>query len=130
MKRLIPWIAAGFCCAGAQAQLVVVGHGGAPALSKDEVADVFLGRNQRFTPLDLDEASPLRADFYRKATGRDVAQVKATWSRLVFTGKGIAPRELPSADAVKKAIAADPRTIGYIERAQVDGSVKVVLALD
>jgi len=34
------------------------------------------------------------------------------------------------AAAVKKAVAADPKGIGYIEKAAVDGSVKVVLTLD
>jgi ABC-type phosphate transport system substrate-binding protein len=110
--------------------MVVVGHPSAAALSKDQVADLFLGKSQALTPLDLNDGSPLYAAFYRKATGREVAQVKSTWSRVVFTGKGQPPKQLPDAAAVKKAVAADPKAVGYIEKSAVDGSVKVLLALD
>ncbi|HVE54019.1 MAG TPA: hypothetical protein VNB23_11615 [Ramlibacter sp.] len=112
------------------ADLVVVAHPSAAPLSREQVADLFLGKGQSLTPIDLPEGSPLYAEFYRKAAGRDVAQVKATWARLVFSGKAQAPRQLPDAAAVKKAVAADPKAVGYIEKAAVDGSVKVLLSLD
>lgn len=112
------------------ADLVVIGHPSAGAMSKEQVADLFLGKNQSATPLDLNDASPLYAEFYKKATGREVAQVKSTWSRLVFTGKGQAPKQFPDSAAVKKAVAADPKAVGYIEKSAVDGSVKVLLAVE
>lgn len=114
----------------AHAELVVIGAPGAAALSKDQVADVYLGKSNAATPVDLPEGNPLRSEFYTKATGRDAAQVKATWSRLVFTGKGQPPKEYPDAAAVKKAVAADPKTIGYIDKSAVDGSVKVLVTLN
>jgi len=80
--------------------------------------------------VDLPEGSPLREQFYKKATDRDQSQIKAVWSRIVFTGKGQAPIILPDAAAVKKAVSTDPKAIGYIDKASVDGSVKVVLSLD
>lgn len=120
------WLAA----AAAQAQIVVVANPAAGALSKDQVADIFLGKDPSHTPVDQGEGSPIYADFYKKATGRDVAQVKSVWSRIVFTGKGQAPKQLPDSAAVKKAVAADPKAVGYIEKAAVDGSVKVVLTLE
>lgn len=110
----------------AAADLVVVGHPGAATLSNDQVADVYLAKSQAATPLDLGESSPLRAEFYKKATGRDLAQVKAVWSRVVFSGKGQPPKEVADAAAVKKAVAADPKLIGYIEKSAVDGTVKVL----
>lgn len=112
------------------ADVVVVGHSSAAAMTKDQVAEVYLGKNQSVTPLDLPEASALRAEFYKKATGRDLAQVKSTWARLTFTGKGQPPKELPDAAAVKKAIAADPKAIGYIEKSAVDASVKTLAEID
>lgn len=116
--------------AAGAADLVVVGHPGASPLTRDQVGDVFLGKSQALTPIDQLEGSPLYAEFYRKATGRDIAQVKATWARLVFSGKAQAPRQLPDAAAVKKAVAADPKAVGYIEKSAVDPSVKVLLSLD
>jgi hypothetical protein len=116
---------------GAQAMdIVVIGNPAAGALSKEQVADVFLGKNQAFTPVDQMESAPIRAEFYKQATGRDLAQVKSTWSRLVFSGKGQAPKELADNAAVKKAIAADPKAVGYIDKSAVDGSVKVLSTLN
>lgn len=114
----------------AAAGIAVIGNPGAAALSKEQVADVFLGKNQTVTPLDQPEASSIRAEFYTKATGRDLAQVKATWSRLTFSGKGQPPKELPDSAAVKAAVAADPKAVGYIDAAAVDASVKVLLSID
>lgn len=116
---------------GAQAMdIVVVGNPAAGPLTKEQVADVFLGKNQALTPVDQVESAPIRAEFYKQATGRDLAQVKSTWSRLVFSGKGQAPKELADNAAVKKAVAADPKAVGYIDKSAVDGSVKVVSTLN
>jgi ABC-type phosphate transport system substrate-binding protein len=116
--------------AGAADLVVIANPASATALTKDQVADLFLGKSQTLAPVDQSESSPVYAEFYRKATGRDVAQVKATWARLVFSGKSQAPRQLADSAAVKKAVAADPKAVGYIEKSAVDASVKVVLSLD
>jgi ABC-type phosphate transport system substrate-binding protein len=112
------------------ADLVVVGNPSAAPMTKDQVADVFLGKSQSSVPVDQVESSPLRAEFYKKATGRDAAQIKALWSRLVFSGKAQPPKELADSAAVKKAVAADPKAVGYIEKGAVDGSVKVLATVE
>jgi ABC-type phosphate transport system substrate-binding protein len=112
-----------------QAQVAVMGANAAP-ITKDQLANIYLGRSFDLKPVDLPEGSPLREQFYKKATDRDQSQIKAVWSRIVFTGKGQAPIMLPDAAAVKKAVSTDPKAIGYIDKASVDGSVKVVLSLD
>jgi hypothetical protein len=113
----------------AHAQVAVM-HAGAAPLTKDQVANIYLGRSAELTPLDLPEGNATRDSFYRKAAEREPAQVKSTWARIVFTGKGQPPKELPDAAAVKKAVNADHKAIGYIDKSAVDGSVKVVLSLD
>lgn len=116
---------------GAQAgDIVLIGNPAASPMTKEQVADVFLGKNQAFTPVDQVESAPIRAEFYKRTTGRDLAQVKSTWSRLVFSGKGQPPKELADNAAVKKAVAADPKAVGYVDKSAVDGSVKVVSTLD
>jgi ABC-type phosphate transport system substrate-binding protein len=130
-KHIICALALAVCSAAAQAaDLVVIANPAVAGLTKDQVADLYLGKNQSYNPVDLAEASPLYAEFYKKATGRDVAQVKSTWSRIVFSGKGQAPKQLPDSAAVKKAVAADPKGVGYIEKSAVDGTVKTVLTLE
>jgi hypothetical protein len=108
--------------------VMVMGSSAAP-LTKDQVADVYLGRSNALRPLDLPESNELREAFYKKATDRDLAQIKAVWSRLIFTGQGQPPKELPDAAAVKKAVAADLKLVGYIDKSDVDATVKVVLSL-
>jgi hypothetical protein len=111
-------------------EMVVVMGPVAVPLTKDQVADAFLGRSIQLKPVDLLESSVEREDFYKKVTGRDVAQVRAVWARLIFTGRGKLPKELPDAAAVKKAVAADPNLVGYIQKSDVDASVKVVYSLN
>ncbi len=110
--------------------IVVVMGPGAAALTKNQVANVYLGRNNNLKPIDLPESNPLRETFYKNATDRDPAQIKAVWSRLTFTGQGQPPKELSDSAAIKKAVAADPKSVGYIDKADLDASVKVVLALN
>jgi ABC-type phosphate transport system substrate-binding protein len=113
----------------ARADIAVVGHPSAAALTKEQISDIYLGKSQAAQPLDLPEASPARNAFYDKATGKDPAQIKATWARLAFTGKGQPPKEVADATAVKKEVATNPKAIGYIDKSAVDASVKVLLVL-
>jgi hypothetical protein len=110
--------------------IVVIMAPNAAPLTKEQVTNVYLGRSLDYKPVDLPESSVTRNDFYKKATDRDASQVKAVWSRLMFTGHGQAPKVLADAAAVKKAVAADPKSVGYIDKADVDSTVKVVLALN
>jgi hypothetical protein len=109
--------------------IVVIMAANAVPLTKEQVANVFLGRALDYKPVDLPDSST-RTDFYKKATDRDAAQVKAAWARLMFTGHGQPPKVMADAAAVKKAVVADPKSVGYIDKADVDSTVKVVLTLN
>jgi ABC-type phosphate transport system substrate-binding protein len=103
------------------------------ALSRDQVADIFLGKTARFpngapaVPIDQAEASAARAAFYTQFTGKSAVQMKGHWSKIIFTGRGKPPKAAASGLEARTLIAANPQAIGYIERASVDGSVKVLL---
>ena len=103
------------------------------ALSRSQVADIFLGKTARFpngspaVPIDQAEASAVRAAFYTEFTGRSAAQLKAHWSKIIFTGRGQPPKAVANGIEARTLIAANPQAIGYIERASVDNSVKVLL---
>jgi hypothetical protein len=111
-------------------ELVVIVNSGAEGISRDQIADLYLGRSSGLTPIDQPANSPIYAEFYKKATGRDVAQVKAIWSKIIFTGRGLPPKQMADSVAVKKAVAANPKAIGYIDKSAVDASVKVALTLN
>jgi ABC-type phosphate transport system substrate-binding protein len=97
-------------------------------LSKDQSADIFLGKNTSLTPLDQPASSPLREEFYSRVTGKTAAQAKSHWSKLSFTGKGTPPKEGQNSADVKRQVAENPKLVGYIDKSDVDGSVKVVFA--
>ena len=120
--------AAGFIALPALADVVVVVNPKAAesTLGKEQVAQFFLGRSTAMTPIDQPDGSPLRAEFYKKVTDKDTSQVKALWSKLVFTGKATMPKEVADSAAVKAAVAANPKAIGYIDKSAVDATVKVV----
>ncbi len=115
----------------AQAETVVIVNKANPAtrMFGEQASQFFLGKSTMFTPVDQPESSAIRADFYHKVAEKDPAQVKAIWSKLVFTGKAVQPKEYASNAEVKKAVAADPKAIGYIDKSAVDDTVKVILTL-
>lgn len=129
MKKTISIVVVGLLLSSAAlADVVVVGNPAAAALTKDQVSDLFLGKTTGMKLVDQPDSSKIKAEFYGKL-GHDLSQVKATWSRLIFTGKAQAPKEVSDSAAVKKAVAADPTTIGYIDKSEVDGTVKVLSTL-
>ena len=115
--------------ASAETVVIVSQKNPATRMFSEQASQFFLGKSNLFTPVDLPESSAVRAEFYKKVADKDTAQVKALWSKLVFTGKATAPKEYASAAEVKKAVAADPKAIGYIEKSAVDDTVKVILTL-
>src|SRR4051812_32767224 len=81
------------------------------SLSSNQVADIFLGKSSRFpdgtpaVPIDQVEESPVRDRFYAQYAGKSAAQVKAHWSKIIFTGRGQPPRQASTANEAKKLIA-------------------------
>jgi ABC-type phosphate transport system substrate-binding protein len=118
-------LAGGMNVAYADVVVVVSAKSSTTTMTADEISQIYLGKSKAMKPVET-SGSPIRSQFYNKVAGKDEAQVKAIWSKLVFTGKATAPKELPSSAEVVKAVAADPNAIGYIDKSAVDSTVKVV----
>jgi len=114
--------------APAMAEVVVVVNPKAAeaTMTKEQVAQFFLGKSSAMTPVDQPEDAPIRGEFYKKVTDKDASQAKALWSKLVFTGKATMPKEVANSAAVKALVAGNPKAIGYMEKSAVDATVKVV----
>ena len=129
-------LALGMFTQGAFADVVVIANPRAAhsGLSKEQISALFLGKltalpwGGRAGPCDQSDASPLREEFYSRLTGKSAAQIKAYWAKMSFTGKGVPPKEENGSAEIKKDVAARPEAIGYIERSEVDGSVKVIFS--
>jgi ABC-type phosphate transport system substrate-binding protein len=134
MKKLLSVLllsALGAAALPASAEIVVIVSQKNPAtrMFSEQASQFFLGKSNLFTPVDQADGSAIRNEFYKKVADKDAAQVKALWSKLVFTGKATPPKEFPNSADVKKAVAADPKAIGYIDKSAVDDTVKVILTL-
>jgi hypothetical protein len=121
----------------AVAELVVVvnARNGVAAMTRNEVINIFFGRNRQFfngveaTPVDLDDAHPRRTEFYKLLVGKDIAEINAYWSRQIFTGRMQAPPRLSSTEEVIKWVVANPGGIGFVELPRADARVRVVYEL-
>lgn len=111
----------------AQAEVVIIVNPQNPAtrMFPSQAAQFFLGGSVQFTPVEQAEG-PVKAEFYKKVLDKTPDQVEAIWSKIVFTAKGKPPKLYKSSAEVKKAVADNVNAIGYIEKAAVDDSVKVV----
>lgn len=120
---------AGTIAPHAHAQLVVVVHPKSTitTLSREQVAQIYLGRADTLQPIDRIDDATVRGDFYAKVAGKNLAQVKSIWSKLIFTGRASPPLEVRSGAAVRKAVASNVHAIGYLDAAEVDASVRPVL---
>lgn len=118
----------------AVADVVIIGNPAGPdSITGNQVRDLYLNRSnqlpdgQKATPFELPAGDAVRSEFHNKITGRNDAQLRAFWSQQVFTGRGQPPGEAGSADAMKAQVSSTPGSIGYIDEADVDSSVKVLL---
>lgn len=121
--------------AGADTVVVMNARSGVERLSRDEVINIFLGRYRRLPtgstalPVDQPEQGGLKAEFYRRLVNKDLNEIQAYWARLIFSGKTPPPRQAASAAEVLALLASDPGAVGYLDRAQVNGRVRIVLDL-
>lgn len=134
-KTILGLLVMGLSCA-AQAGVVVIGHPqGIDAISADVVKQLYLGKDQQLANgsaaqlFELSEGSAERVEFHGKTTGRNDAQLQSNWSRLVFTGKAVAPVIVADSAAMISAVKSQPNAIGYIDEAAVTAEVKVLLKL-
>ena len=112
--------------AHADTVVIVSAQSTAPTLSREQIARIFQGKSYVMTPVDLARPSAVRREFYTKFVGADEASVRARWSKLLFTGKRSLPKEFASSEDLVTAVAADPNTIGYVDRSFVNMTVKVI----
>lgn len=120
--------------APAMADLVVVvnARSGIAVMTRNEVINIFFGRNRQFfngleaQPVDLADGHPDRARFYAALVGKDLSDINAYWSRQVFSGRMQAPPRVGSVDEVLKWVSAHPGGIGFVDLAKADARVRVV----
>lgn len=118
----------------AEIQIVAARGGSVSALSTEEAEQLFLGRRstlnsgERVTLIDL-PAGSVRDRFYLLLTGKNPIQTRAYWSRQVFTGRALPPREAASDQQARDWLATTPGAIGYLPADVIDTRLQVLLRL-
>ena len=121
----------------ARAELVVVVNArcGVAAMTRNEVINIFFGRNRQFfnaveaQPVDLADSHPDRERFYAGLVGKDLSEVNAYWSRQVFSGRMQPPSKVNTTEDVVKWVTSHPGGIGFVDLSKADARVRVVFEL-
>lgn len=111
---------------------VIVNPSNNSEISDQDIARIFLGKLKAFpngekaVALNLSAGSETRNDFEQKVLNKSSTQIKAYWSKLVFSGKGKPPPELVSDNDILALVSEDSNVIAYIDAKNVNASVKVI----
>ncbi|MFC6441222.1 substrate-binding domain-containing protein [Bowmanella sp. JS7-9] len=133
MRKSVFIVVASLVSLMANAELAVVVHPSyADAISQDDIAKIFLGKAKTFpngspaVPINQEDSQSATDEFNNKVLGKSSTQLKAYWSKLVFTGKGTPPKEATNDAQVLELIANNPNMIGYLDASALSADVKVV----
>ncbi|MGJ8691755.1 MAG: phosphate ABC transporter substrate-binding protein [Thalassotalea sp.] len=111
---------------------IIVNPSNNNTISESDISRIFLGKNKSFASGDsikavnLKSGDDLRTEFEKKALGKSGKQVKAYWSKLIFSGKAKPLVESGSDEEALQFVADNPDAIAYIDASKVNESVKVV----
>ena len=116
--------------------LVVSADSPVSTLTAGQVSNIYLGRivqlpgQDAVIPIDQRETTGLREKFYQEILGLNLSRVKAHWSKMLFTGRGRPPYQVSGDEEMKQIVSANPVAIGYIDKENLDNSVKPVFLAD
>ena len=103
------------------------------SITRAELSAIYMKRTRSWrdgreiVPVDQPASSPVREHFSRSILGKSVAYVTRYWQRLIFSGRGIPPRQLQNDAAVLELVKNSREAIGYVARDTPPGDgVKVL----
>ena len=111
---------------------VIVHPSNDSSIDQSAIKRMFLGKTKAFSNgrsailLSLDPSSPITEEFNREVMGKSGSQIKAHWSKMIFTGKGTPPQEMASIAEIISAVSANPDAIAFVDAASVTDAVKVI----
>jgi ABC-type phosphate transport system substrate-binding protein len=111
---------------------VIVHPSNANAIDAGDIKKIFTGKAKSFAdgskalPITQADGNPATDEFNQNVLNKSSSQLKAYWSKLVFTGKGTPPEEAANDAEVVSLVSKNPNLIGFVTKGSADGSVKVV----
>lgn len=122
--------------AGEEVDIIVNKANTVDDLPVADAKKVFMGdkttwpSGKRVTILMLNSGQPERAVVLRQIYKMSEDDFSQYFTAAAFSGKISAPpKDIPSAAAMKQAVAGNPGAIGFVKKEDLDDTVKVVLKL-
>ena len=114
--------------------VVVIASASSPVskLDKEQVANLFLGKSSSYpdgsaaVPIEQTDGSTAHEEFHKNVTEKSASQLKSYWSKMIFSGKGTAPKEVANNTELLKLVAANPTMIGYVDKNALDKSPEFI----
>jgi len=100
-------------------------------IPQKELQKIFLGKmtkwsdNSRINIVVLKDADQHKL-FLKSYIHRTYSQWKSHWKKMVFTGKGVKPKQFDDTGAYLAYIAATPGAVGYIDAGLANDTVKIL----
>lgn len=116
----------------ANAEVAVIVHpSNANELDKTAITRIYTGKAKSFPDgkqvVPINQADGGTTDAFNKSVlNKSTSQLRAYWSKLIFTGKGAPPKVVNTEAEVIELVSTNPNIIGYVDAASVTDSVKVV----
>ena len=112
--------------------VVVIGHPNVHRLDALTVARIYTGKvievdGVPVTAINANSGSAVRNRFLRLYLNQDEDKYTAYWTVRRYIGKGASPRELARAAEVINFVNSTPGAIGYIDEADLQAGLNVLL---
>lgn len=101
-------------------------------MSSSDLKRIFLGKKTAYSDGSAAVAvyqtanSGVRTTFDQNFLGKNPAQMNSYWSKKMFSGEGVPPKELSSDLAVLEFVSSNPGAIGYLDESAVNAAVSTV----
>lgn len=111
---------------------IIVNQANSDVVDEVTIKKIYTGKTKSFpsggnvVAINQSGNNEITAEFNKKLLNKSSSQLKAYWSKQLFTGKGTPPQEIASDAEVLKLVAANPTYIGYVNISAVTDDVKVV----
>ncbi len=118
--------------AGAADGVVVIGNANLRRIDANTIAKIYTGKvievdGVPVTAINANSGSAVRNRFLQLYLKQDEDKYTAYWTVRRYIGKGASPRELTRSADVINFVNATPGAIGYIDEADVQPGVNVLL---
>jgi ABC-type phosphate transport system substrate-binding protein len=112
--------------------IVVIGHANVHRLDALTVARIYTGKvievdGVSVTAINANSGSAVRNRFLRLYLNQDEEKYTAYWTVRRYLGKGASPRELARSADVINYVNSTPGAIGYIDEADLQAGLNVLL---